>query len=69
MIHINDERYSADWGHIDLIQDPIEQIFGSRLFTPLDKEILFPNRWLEREREREEGGGGENPCYVITFCT
>ena len=46
VVHINDESHSADWGHIDLIQDPVAQTFRDLLFTPEDKKSLFPNSWL-----------------------
>jgi hypothetical protein len=45
MVHLNDESHSSDWGHTSLIQDPVPQIFGNLLFTPLDKKFLFPSRW------------------------
>lgn len=45
MVHINDESHSADWGHVQLIQDPVTEIFSDLLFTPEDKQTLFPDRW------------------------
>ena len=46
MVLVNDEGHDADWGHLDLIQNPIAEILGDLLFTPKDKEHYFNNSWL-----------------------
>lgn len=45
LLHINDEGQRMDWGHIGLVQQPVQTIFGNVIFTPLDKEKGFPGRW------------------------
>lgn len=45
LLHINDEGQRMDWGHIDLVQQPVQAIFGDIIFTPLDKEKDYPHRW------------------------
>jgi hypothetical protein len=45
LLHLNDEGPSADWGRQALIQDAVNSTFGSLLFTPRDKQTLFPSRW------------------------
>lgn len=45
LLHINDEGQKLDWGHIELVQKPVQSIFGDVLFTPLDKKKDYPNRW------------------------
>ena len=45
MILLNVQGEHADWGHEDIIQDAVEKIFGSLLFTPQMKEIQFPEQW------------------------
>ena len=45
LLHINDEGQRLDWGHVELVQQPVKSIFGDIIFTPLDKEKDFPHRW------------------------
>ena len=45
MVLINDEGKDKDWGHLDLIWNPVQDILGGILFTPLDKQKYFPDRW------------------------
>ena len=45
LLHINDEGVKLDWGHIELVQQPVQAIFGKVIFTPLEKEKNFPSRW------------------------
>ena len=45
LLHINDEGERLDWEHIELVQQPVQTIFGKVIFTPLEKEKNFPSRW------------------------
>lgn len=53
LLHINDEGQRMDWGHIDLVQQPVQTIFGGVIFTPLDKGKYFPGRWYVCEHMHE----------------
>jgi len=52
---INDEGHSADWGHQDLIQKLIHNVFGPILFTPVDKNKHYPNTWPSVNQLNELG--------------
>jgi hypothetical protein len=45
LLHLNDEGESADWGHQSLIQSAVHNAFAPLLFTPTDKQAMFPARW------------------------
>ncbi|XP_062508698.1 uncharacterized protein LOC134184941 [Corticium candelabrum] len=45
MVYINDEGYVADWNHTDIIWDAVATTCPHILFTPTDKDKLFPNSW------------------------
>ncbi len=46
IVYINDQTSDSDWGHIDLIQNPVINITKDLLFTPTMKNSLFPKSWL-----------------------
>lgn len=45
MVYINDEGHTADWNHTDLIWNASVTACPDILFTPSDKERLFPDSW------------------------
>lgn len=45
LVLVNDVKQDYDWGHKDLIWDPITSIFGSLLLTQTDKQKYFP--WMD----------------------
>ena len=44
-VYVNDEGADHDWGHQELITAPVRELLGDLLFTPSDKEQLFPHSW------------------------
>ena len=45
MVNINDEGPSAEWGHRDLMQEPVAQLCPDLVFTPVNKTAMFPDTW------------------------
>jgi hypothetical protein len=49
------------WGKVDLLVAAVESSFGNKLFTPIDKERFFPNRWPTLS---ELSSKGKNVMFV-----
>lgn len=55
MVYINDEGHSADWNHTDIIWKAVATLCPHILFTPADKERLFPHSWPTRRQLVSKG--------------
>ena len=55
MVYVNDEGHAADWNHTDMIWKAVATACPEILFTPSDKERLFPDSWPTQRQLVSQG--------------